>query len=182
MADDNFHSADEQRTESYLRLLNEHERALAAYVHSLVVDCADADDILQSCRLTLWKKFDQFEEGTNFLAWARKIALHLILNYRRAEKRRPVYSTDPAFLESIAREIDRQGDALIDRSEALHVCLQRLPENQRRTVLLRYHDGLDIGEIAATTSRSDAAVYRLLSRIRAVLNKCIQQRLEVAGG
>ena len=138
-----------------------------------------------SCRragLTLWKNFDQFEVGSNFLAWARKIALHQVLNHRRAQKRRPVYSTDPEFLESIAREIDRQGDALVDRSEALHVCLKRLPENQRRTILLRYHDGLEIGEIAAKTSRTEAAVYRLLSRIRAALNECIMQRLEVTGG
>jgi RNA polymerase sigma-70 factor (ECF subfamily) len=151
-------------------------------VYSLVTDRADADDILQAARLTMWKKFDDFEAGTNFLAWARKVALHQILNYRRSEKRRPLYSTDPAFIESVAEEIDRQGDALTDRAEALQACLQRLPEKQRRTVLLRYYEGLDIAEIASKTSRTEAAVYRLLSRIRAALNECIQQRLEVAGG
>ncbi len=70
--------------ENYLRLLNEHERALKAYVHALVNDRHDAEDIIQTCKLTMWKQFDQFEIGTHFLAWARKITLHLILNYRRS--------------------------------------------------------------------------------------------------
>lgn len=165
--------------ESYLVLLNEHERALAGYVHTLVSDQTDVEDILQACRLTMWKQFGQFEIGTNFLAWARTVALHQILNYRRTEKRKPLYSTDPAFIESIAEEIDRQGDALTDRAEALQVCLGKLPEKQRRTVLLRYYEGLDIDEIARKTARTEAAVYRLLSRIRAALNECISHQLEV---
>jgi hypothetical protein len=33
--------------ENYLVLLNEHDRALAAYVHALVNDRLDAEDILQ---------------------------------------------------------------------------------------------------------------------------------------
>lgn len=171
----------EHLAENYLVLLNQHERALAAYVHTLVHERADADDILQACKLTLWKKFDQFETGTNFLAWARKVALHQVLNHRRSEKRRPLYSTDPAFLESIAAEIDRQDDSLaVDRAEALEQCLKRLPETQRRTILLRYYEGCGIAEIAQQTDRTEAAVYRLLSRIREALNGCIRQKLEVA--
>lgn len=172
-------SNNDDSAESYLVLLNEHEKALAAYVHTLVNEHADADDILQACKLTMWKKFDQFQAGTHFLAWARKVALNQILNFRRADKRRPLYSTDPAFIESIAEEIDQQGDVLIDRAEALQICLGKLPEKQRRTVLLRYYEGLDVDAIAEKTDRTQAAVYRLLSRIRATLNECIGQQLEV---
>lgn len=167
----------EDPAESYLRLLNRHERALAHYVHTLVNDPADAEDILQGCRLTLWKNFDRFEPGTNFLAWSRKIALGQVLNYRRSAKRKPLHAIDPALIESVAAEIDRQSDALSDRSAALRECLHLLPANQRDTVLLRYYEGLDIGEIAERTDRTDGAVYRLLSRIRAALNDCITERL-----
>ncbi|MEX2581356.1 MAG: sigma-70 family RNA polymerase sigma factor [Verrucomicrobiales bacterium] len=164
--------------ESYLELLNAHGKSLAAYVYTLVVDRNDAEDILQACRLTMWKKFGDFEPGTNFLAWARKIALHQILNYRRSEKRNPVYSSDPAFIESVAEEIDRQSDSLAARSEALRFCLRRLPKNQRHTVLLRYYEDCGIAEIARQTNRTEGAVYRLLSRIRGALNECINRQLE----
>lgn len=166
------------RTEEYLLLLNEHENSIAAYVHTLVNDHADAEDILQACRLTLWKKFDQFETGTNFVAWARKIALHQVLNYRRSAKRKPSYATDPALIESIAAEIDRQSTQLDERSEALKACLHKLPEAHRQTVLLRYFEGFEIEEIARETDRSEGAVYRLLSRIRSVLGKCVSETIE----
>lgn len=164
-------------TEDYLNLLNENEKGLSAYVHSLVHDRADADDILQACKLTMWKQFDRFELGTNFLAWARKIALNQILNYRRSAKRKPVFSADPEFIEAVAQEIDRQSDALSARSEALQFCLKKLPESQRKTILLRYYEDQEISEIASATDRTEGAVYRLLSRIRASLNDCINRRL-----
>lgn len=166
--------------EKYLELLNENGKSLAAYVHTLVSDRNDAEDILQACRLTMWKKFGDFELETSFIAWARKIALHQILNYRRSEKRKPVYANDPAFIESIADEIDRQSESLSVRSEALQTCLRRLPENQRRAVLLRYYEDCDIEEIAQQTKRTEGAVYRMLSRIRGALNECISQQLQSA--
>lgn len=166
--------------EAYLVLLNENERPLAAYVHTLVNDRLDAEDILQSCKLTMWKQFDRFERGSNFLAWARKIAFHQILNHRRGARRKPLYSVDPAFLEAVASEIDRSADALSARSEALHECLRRLPESQRQVVLLRYYEDHDIAAIAKETDRSEAAVYKLLSRIRAALNDCVKSRLSTS--
>ena len=162
---------------AYLLLLNEHERQLSIYVHALVQSTEDAEDILQACRLTMWKKFETFEPGSNFLAWARKIALNHLLNHRRSRKRKPMHATDPEVLEAIAAEIDRQGDALDHRSKALRKCLQQLPDSQRQTILLRYYEDDDIAEIAAKTKRTEGAVYRLLSRIRTALNECISARL-----
>lgn len=163
--------------EAYLLLLNEHERALATYVHALIDSVEDAEDILQGCRLTMWKQFPNFEPGSNFLAWARKIALHQILNHRRTRKRKPSFATDPAVIEAVAGEIDRQSDALEARSEALRSCLRRLPEKQRQTILLRYYEDCGIEEIARRTNRTEGAVYRLLSRIRRTLNDCIDNKL-----
>ncbi len=168
-------SETDSNVESYLELLNNNERSLSAYVHSLVHDRSDAEDILQASRLTMWKKFSDFEPGTNFIAWARKIALHQILNYRRSQSRKPVFSTDPAFIEAIAEEIDRQSDQLTERSEALKSCLKKLPEAQRKMILFRYYEGCDIAEVASKTGRTEGAAYRLLSRIRKALNKCVSQ-------
>ena len=75
------------RTQEFLELLTQHDRALGVYVYSLVPRTADADDILQQTKMILWRCFDQFESGTNFLAWARKTAFHQILTYRRQNVR-----------------------------------------------------------------------------------------------
>ena len=166
--------------EDYLRLLATHERSLSIYVHSLVLNTADAEDILQECKVVLWKKFEQFEQGTNFLAWARKVALHQILNYRRVTKRRPMSQLDQTFIESVADEIDRRSAQLTQRSEALQNCLKKLPEPQRQLIIWRYYEEDGIEGIARKTKRSEGAIYRALSRIRSLLNNCISKTLKDA--
>jgi RNA polymerase sigma-70 factor (ECF subfamily) len=168
------------RDETYLRLLAEHERALSAYVFSLVGSAADAADILQECKLALWRMFDRFEPGTNFLAWARTVALHQILNYRRAAKRRPESPHEREFIEAVAAEIDRRADDLDHRAELLRACLKKLPERHRAIVVWRYYEECEVEAIAAKSQRSVLAVYRLLSRIRENLNDCIRRQQAAA--
>ncbi|PAW66678.1 MAG: hypothetical protein B9S34_07415 [Opitutia bacterium Tous-C1TDCM] len=163
--------------ETFLRTLAEHERWLAGYVHSLVTRPADAEDILQECKIVLWKKFSTFQPGTHFRAWARTIALHQILNYRRAEQRRPWSTLEREFIEAVAAEIDRRSDHLDRRAEGLRACLRKLPEAHRAIVVWRYYEDCDIAAIAARSGRTEEAVYRLLSRIRVALNDCINRRL-----
>lgn len=115
----------ELATENFLRLLSEHERHLAAFVYSLVPRAADADDILQDVKVTMWREFGKFEPGSNFRAWARQIATHQVLNFRRAVQRRPNPALDDSFIAAVAAEIDRQAEELDRRSEALQHCLQK---------------------------------------------------------
>ncbi|MEM1296857.1 MAG: sigma-70 family RNA polymerase sigma factor [Verrucomicrobiota bacterium] len=167
----------DEAVESYLKLLAETESSLAAYVHSLVNRRADAEDILQECKLVMWRQYAKFEPGTNFLAWARKIALHQILNYRRSEKRRSNSVVDRDFVEAIAAEIEKRSDDLERRSEALRFCLRKLPLVQRQAIVWRYFEDAEIGEIAEKSNRSEGATYRLLSRIRQTLSDCIDRTL-----
>ena len=165
------------KDEAYLRLLAEHEVAIAAYVYSLVNCRADAADILQECKLAMWRMFDRFEPGTDFRAWGRKIAIHQILNFRRAAKRRPDSPLEQQFIEAIAAEIDARAPVLDQQAEVLRQCLRKLPEAHRAIVAWRYYDECEIAEIAAKSARTEEAVYRLLSRIRRVLNECIRRHL-----
>jgi RNA polymerase sigma-70 factor (ECF subfamily) len=169
-----------ERDETYLRLLAEHEPALATYVYSLVSSPADAADALQECKLALWRMFDRFQPGTNFVAWARTVARHQILNHRRAARRRPESPREQEFIEAVAAEIDRRAEELDGRTEFLRACLQQLPERHRAIVVWRYYEECDVGAIAAKSQRSVLAVYRLLSRIRENLNDCIRRRQAAA--
>jgi RNA polymerase sigma-70 factor (ECF subfamily) len=164
-------------TEVYLRLLGQHERHLAAFVYSLVPRAADADDILQEVKLTMWRQFSAFQPGSNFLAWARQIAVHQILNYRRAEQRRPSLLVEESFIEAVASEIDRRAEELDRRSDALQLCLRKLSESHRKIIVWRYFDNCGIDEIASRSQRSADAVYQLLSRIRGMLNECVSRQL-----
>lgn len=168
---------EQQSTEVYIRLLTQHDRWLATYVYSLVYDRPDAEEILQDCKVAMWKHFGNFEPGSNFRAWARKFATHHILNYRRSEKRRPTTLVDEEFIEAVAAEIEQRADELDRRMEALQHCLRKLPEPQRKMIIWRYYEDAEIEEIAQKSDRTVTAVYRFLSRIRHALNECVSRRL-----
>jgi RNA polymerase sigma-70 factor (ECF subfamily) len=167
-------------TEAYLRLLTQHDRWLATYVYSLVASTTDAQDILQEVKVTMWKQFAKFEPETNFRAWARKIATNQILNYRRAVKKLPNAQLEEQFIEVVAAEIDRRAEVLDYKADALRICLRKLPEAHRKIVVWRYFEDCGVEEIATKSERSVEAVYRLLSRIRSVLNECVSRQLAQA--
>lgn len=164
-------------TEAYLRLLTAHDRWLASYVYSLVATAADAEDILQEVKVTMWKQFGKFQAGSNFRAWARTIATNQILNYRRSSKRREHSQLDDDFIEAVAGEIDRRAEHLDARADALRACLRKLPEPHRKIVIWRYFEDCGVEEIATKSERTVEAVYRLLSRIRTVLNECVSRQI-----
>ena len=164
------------RTQEFLELLTQHDRALGVYVYSLVSSSADADDILQQTKLILWRCFDQFESGTNFIAWARKTAFHQILTHRR-QKKRELLPLSEEVLDLLHDEVSRLSDAGDERRDALRSCLAKLPSQHRQLVQLRYFEELEIEQIAERIRSTVAAVYRALSRVRCTLMDCIEKEV-----
>jgi RNA polymerase sigma-70 factor (ECF subfamily) len=164
------------RTTDFLKLLTAHERALSLYVHSLVPRDSAAEDILQQTKLLLWKHFDDFEMGTNFLAWARKTAFHQILTHRRQKKREHL-PLDEVSLEALGASVSELAGEIPQRHDALRHCLAKLPTEHRQLIMLRYFEDLEIEQVAERVKRTEAAVYRALSRVRMSLMECVQKQI-----
>ena len=100
-------------------------------------------------------------------AWLLGIARNVCLTRREALGRRKRLEAvcDPHDLENVARAVDAARDELMGLEEAL----ARLPERQRRAVLLRDWRGLSYDEVAAELGVSRAAVETLIFRGRQAL-------------
>src|SRR5205814_6679679 len=72
---------DEARRQ-FIRLMTRHERLVYGYILSLVPNWADADEILQETNIRLWEEFEKFQAGTNFAAWAIRVAHFQVLTWR----------------------------------------------------------------------------------------------------
>lgn len=165
--------------EEFVFLLARHERMLRAYVHALVPHVQDADDILQEAKVRMWRSFSQFEPGTNFSAWARKVAFHQVLSYRKRRKRDRLDFSDE-FLNTVASEYDNSSEDLEHRERALHGCIAKLPDDHREVLQLRYQEGFSLEAMADKLQRTVAALYRQLSRVRHVLHECVTRQLNHA--
>ena len=56
-----------------------------------------AEDLLQETVTIMWEKFDQFEEGTNFAAWAIAIARNKSLEYLKENHKTKKLFTDATY-------------------------------------------------------------------------------------
>lgn len=158
--------------ELYLR----HQRAVYAFIVQLVHDYDESEDLLQKTGLVLWRKFDQFEPGTDFLAWARRVAKYEVQAHLKSKRRSRVYFSS-ATVDLLAEDLDRESPAADLRHEALLRCLEGLRSTDRDLVNRCYAKGVSIQDVAQSLGRSIDGAYQSLRRIRQALLQCIERRL-----
>jgi RNA polymerase sigma-70 factor (ECF subfamily) len=165
-----------QRTEQFVRLLTEHQRALYVYILGLVANPTDADEVLQEANLVLWRKSVDFEPGTNFAAWAFRVAHFEVLAFRKRRGRERL-SFEPDLLATLAEESAARADSFEARRRALAQCLSKLTDRDRDLLLRRYSTGNSAATIAGQVGRTVQATYQALHRIRTSLSLCMRRTL-----
>ena len=70
----------------YLQLVTRHQAAICGYIRSIAPGL-NVDDVLQETNIVLWEKADTFQRGTNFKAFAFRIAHFKTLEALRRQKR-----------------------------------------------------------------------------------------------
>ena len=166
----------ENRTPEFLQLLNECNRRISAYVFSMVQNFEDASDILQKTTMVMWKKFDDFQVGTDFASWGMKIAHFEILAYRRKKANQNVIFTDNLAQQIEAVAIDKSKDA-DERLKYLRECLKKMSANDLMLLRYRYEINESVKVLASRTGKSIQSIYRRLAAIQNILYRCIQHNI-----
>ena len=68
-------------------LVRENERAVTAFLRTMVRDPGFVDDLFQETLITAWNKFDEFDPSRSLGPWLRGIAFNLVRNAARSRKR-----------------------------------------------------------------------------------------------
>jgi len=163
------------RVDEFMRLYTQHQRRLYVYLLSLVHNVADAEELLQETSYILWKKFDEFQPGSGFGAWACRVAYLEALKFRegRTQGELPL---SHKFLERIAGKMAEVSDLLELRGDAFNYCMERLSDLDRELITRRYVPGGSVRAIAAELNRPARSVSKSLMRIRKTLLECIDRR------
>ena len=105
---------------------------------------------------------------STFRVWLFRIARNVVANERRRDRRRPVTPLDEALHVPAPDDVVELA-AMREASDAAWRAVERLPEDRRRVVILRFVNEMSTAEIAAILGRSEGAVRVLLHRaLRAV--------------
>jgi RNA polymerase sigma factor (sigma-70 family) len=127
----------------------------------------EAEDAVQSTFLNAFRGIKGGVVPESESAWLFKIAHNVCLTRRRSSWRRDRVEspTDFEVVEELAPAAPRRADELI----GLQDVLERMPEHQRRAILLREWQGLSYREIGQELRLSQAAVETLIFRARRTL-------------
>lgn len=71
------------RNEQFVRNLTDHQSRLYAYILAILGDQNAVGDVLQDANVAIWRKADDFVEGTHFWAWVSRIAYFEVLAFRK---------------------------------------------------------------------------------------------------
>jgi RNA polymerase sigma-70 factor (ECF subfamily) len=169
---------DAARYGEFIHLFSQHHSHILAYIYKLVHDHHDADDLFQRTSIVLWTRFDTYESGSNFLAWARQIAYFEACNFLRTSGRRRLRFNDD-LLEMLADEQQDLADESDRRLEALTGCMRKLGGKDREVVRQAYNGEQTIKELADMLGWATQTLYNRLGRIRKQLMECVEQKLAV---
>lgn len=161
----------------FLRLFVHHEQSLRAYARAIVPTWDAVDEVIQEASLVMWRKLGQLDADENFLPWAKVVVRFEALRARRNFARdRLVFSEELlALLADEAAEIEEE-DLVLERS-ALKTCFRKLSAAHQELLLAPYAGNGRVKELAGHSTRSVNSLYKLLGRLRAKLQSCIESEL-----
>ena len=170
--------------ESFELLVKRWEQPLLNHCYRLINSIELAEDLRQEIFLRVYRAAGTYQPTAKFSTWLYRIATNLCLDTLAKQQHRktiPIDSvSDDLDAKSIVHPVDKP-DEIVERKEVerqVRVALERLPENLRVIVIMRYYDGLKFREIAdilscpvsTVKSRMAAGMRRLNQMLSAPVN------------
>ena len=129
-----------------------------------------ADEVAQDVWLTAVRRLPTFDPAAgSFLGWLRGIAVRVLANRFRRDRRREGMTLHRAAHESADAEVSRR-----EQAERVAAVLAAMPDNYEAVLRAKYLDALPVAEIAEGLGLSQKAVESLLSRARAAFRDLYQ--------
>ena len=174
----------EDKRDRVIKAALECRTELIAYARSLLGNYAAADDVLQEAMLVVFRKYDQFQDGTSILAWCRSIVRLEVLRAKQNHQRERTLTErllddaiDAAFdeFQSTRRQVDGES-----WREALRSCLEKAPERGRSVLQARFADELSYLQIGKRLGMTVEAVRKALFRTKKQVRQCVETNLRAA--
>ena len=162
---------------AFAELYDRFARPLHATALRIVVDRADAQDIVHDVFITLWEKAGEFDtvRGSAF-AWAVTLVRNRAIDRVRSRRRRQELLNASAPADLGYDENPAAGDSTAsssDEASAVRAAVAVLPDEQRRALELAFFSGLTQQQIAEQLAEPlgtiKARIRRGLLKLRDVL-------------
>jgi RNA polymerase sigma-70 factor, ECF subfamily len=151
---------------AWAQLTHEYSPRLYAYLRHNLPSAADAEDALGETLLAAVRALPNFDGRVSLSAFLYSLAYRKMADFWRRR-----HATAPLLESVVASDsLGASGDNI-----AFEELFDMLPEISRQVLLLRYHVGLSVSEIAEVIERSYKGTESLLSRARSQLRAALDR-------
>ncbi|PSL58624.1 RNA polymerase sigma-70 factor (sigma-E family) [Saccharothrix carnea] len=148
-------------TDSFEDFATRQVTPLLRYATVLTGDPHLAQDVVQECLLRAQQRWTRIAAVDAPAAYLKRMVTNEFLGWRRRRKAHtPLHAVDPPGPDPSTH---------YDEREAMLQSIDKLPRKQKAAVVLRYYEGCDDAEIAATLGCSQGTVRSHISRALATL-------------
>lgn len=180
----NFHNLDDYdlikqylggQSSSLEILINRHKNKVYSYILMVVKNRELAEDIFQDTFIKVIRSLHSgtYKEEGRFVSWVMRIAHNLIIDFYRKEKHLKVVSSDDSEVPLL--NSSKFSDLTVEESlvnfqinSDVKKLVEKLPEEQKEVIMLRFYFDMSFKEIAEQTQVS---INTALGRMRyAIIN------------
>ena len=200
------HRAKRHDESAFTALYQMHHTRVFVTIKRMIPADEDANWIANKALTKVWHKLNSFKEQSKFSTWITRIAINEARMHLRSEKRH----IHDVSLDSMIKTADSKGDKISDPVDPVHTAskwlahrdlnlegiadrhlleraITRVPSQFRRTLRLRFWEGLSLDEIQTTLSAEEAtevsisAVKSRILRGKRALIKQIERSSKLRG-
>jgi len=155
-----------QLDEQFSALYKAHLRDVYSYAYYRVGNHHDAEDLTTQTFLQAYRHFERAQnesDGRPLRPWLIRIAHNLAANLYRDRSRKPQTPIDDT---EHLRTLHTTEDLVEGRDELARILegVQRLPDDRREALIMRFALGMDNREIARAMGKTDGATKVLIHR------------------
>ena len=159
---------------AYALLVKRYQKPIYNLMLRMTGSEQDALDLTQETFVRAYEKLEKFNPSASFFPWLYTMGLNLARDFLRRARRAPTEPYEPEGNLSVDSDRDERLADRIDGQEVLKG-LQTLPSDYREALLLRFHEGLSVSEVAYALGLSLSAAKMRIHRGLLKLRQSIQK-------
>lgn len=153
------------------------QAGLKEYISGLLGGADGVDDLVQETNLFLWEQRGEFVMGSNFRAWALRVAWFKVMAERRDRAREGRVVFSEALLEQLSQRAEERMVEADVRLGALRRCLDKSRPQDRKILEWKYARHGSLTELAEANGCAPNAMHKIISRLRLALRHCVEKQL-----
>lgn len=151
-------------------LYNRHIKTVYKRVRYVIPE-TDVEDVTQEVFIAALRSLPSFRGKAQFSTWLRTLTNHKVAEYyRKRSRKKEAVQVDLVHAE---RRGDHSSASAIEDRITLRRALQKLSEQYREVILLRFADGMQFNEIAELLNQNPEATKSLFRRAMSALRNTL---------